>query len=376
MKLLLVGSYAAAAQYIEALLSQLTERGHQYVISLDSTAAEIMKRDHPEVEFIGADEEPGIIFHQVKPDHICCCTAGGRVENPWEKQVAQEAHKRGIIWTGHEDMELTSITPQNRGMWLKMEPAKIFVAEMTSLDGLKSLGVPAEKIIVAGNPTWDEQAKYDLVAARRAVHQKLNIEGNDRLIVFLAGKGFKLVQEEIDYLLSSLNPLTKDYRIFLVVYFHPGDQEWKDTWTKENPHGIFADNLARADEGIAVLAGKKLEAWFEQLAVLAAADLFITWGSTRSLTTAIWGIPTIRPFTPGNNQKAKEQGRPMPNQFATVATGCQLGLGELKEWSEALPQLLDPKSDLVKSMRKNCETYYPREGNIAEKIVQAIEELH
>ena len=374
MRVLLAGTHAAAGQYILALLPEIERRGHHGIVTLAGAAAEMLDGQvtFTPAESMTADE----LLATIKPDHFCCCITGVVAEDPWEKQLAEEAHRRGIIWTGHEDMELTATLEQHRPLWRSLNPARIFAAEQTSVQGLTELGVLAEKIMVVGNPTWDKLADFDGLAARAKIRQQLQLRNGERLIVWLAPKTEIRAREEWELILGTLNWVAGlDMRLTLVAYFHPGCPDWKGTATADKPHGLYQKDLDNAH--FRTLAGSILNGKeFNQTAVLASADLVISFASTETITTAMLGVPTVRPFTPTNLAYIAGQNRPQPHLFGPVATGCQIAVRSPEEWRDVCLKLLQPSSLLLGNLRTNCALHYPRGGGYAKRIVQEIENLH
>lgn len=372
MEILLAGTHAAAGQYIKALWLEMRQRGHCPTVTLAGAAAELLKGQIP---FIQAEVRSAAeLLATIKPDHLCCCIAGVPAENPWEMQLATEALQMGIPWTGHEENELSATLKTLRPLWLKMNPAKIFVVEQTSLDGLAALGVPEEKIMVIGNPTWDELAGLDLIAIKAKIRQQLKLRDNERLIVWLAPKTKERTREEWGLISTTFNRLTKEgMRLVLAAYFHPGCPDWKNTASADKPHGLYQEDLAKAN--FRILAGVTLNRGYDRTEVVASADLLISFFSTMTYVAAMLGVPTIRPFTGTNLAAVANQNRP-PSVFRLVATGCQIAVRRPEDWYVQCYDVLWPNFTLLNVLRQNCAHHYPCGGNYAARIVQEIEKLH
>ena len=375
MKVLLAGTHSAAAGYIAALLPVLKQRGHEVIVSLAFSAADVMARDYPGIQFIESQLTAADLLKQQSPDHLCCCVVGVPTEfEPWEMQLAREASRQRIVWSGHEEKEFTCTSDWLLPMWREMNPSRIFVTEEGSALSLTACGVNESLIQVTGSPVWDNLVEFDKEGVRKAVRGQLGLDDNSKLVVWIASKTSKVVEQDWLLIRRKLNQLNGSRRIILAVYFHPGCPDWRHTATVENPHGCYHSIVTECD--FAVLPGLDLfEQGIQQRHVLAAADLLISFGSTMTLDAVFLGIPTVRPFTSGNFERVSGQRFPDRDLFSLVRHGCQIPLRQEADWA-VLDRLLNPNDEWRRSLITNGLLFYPLSSGRGELIVKEIEKLH
>lgn len=379
MDILLAAQYAAAAEYGAILHQIMTMRGHLPTMSAFGAAKEILTAKYPSIKFLSSDHliflkssSQGIVN---KVDHFCLLTAGGFYDNSWEKSLVEIANKLEVSWSLHEDMEGTIMTPGNLEL-VKLGPEKIFVAETISKELLLKTGVPADKIIVAGNPMWDGLANYHVSEVRKKIRSSLGInEAGAKFLVYLSDKGKNMITEELEFLRVGLRKARQHYPIYLACYFHPGCPDWKDTPSDENPHGCFAGAVKQLEnDGITVFPGRWLnQQGYNQRDIIAAADIFLSWGSTRTVETAFLKIPTIRIATPLKIEQAKRLNRQL--EFSSVKLGCQLSVG-FEGVADTVIELLSDGSPLKSQLQAKCAEHYTCAGDIGINIVKGIEQMH
>ncbi|PIR93548.1 hypothetical protein COT99_00050 [Candidatus Falkowbacteria bacterium CG10_big_fil_rev_8_21_14_0_10_43_10] len=229
-------------------------------------------------------------------------------------------------------------------------PEKICVMD----EGAKELIVKRfpdleSRIEITGQPAFDKFAHEDTKKISQEVRQKLNLSPEDKLVSFMSTKD---EPAKIKKMAEALKKLGDDF--YFIFRRHPRDNTSYETYKQ-----IFVE------AGIKIIDTDE----FTTDEIGAASDVVLTTWSTEGLKGIYRRKPTAH-ITDHNFRIPEDIELPL----VPVKLGASVGIDNMDELIEILPQLLDQKSPLNHSLKEKMEKNYQADGNNAKRVADIVRE--
>jgi len=275
---------------VHALAPLIQHMQDTYEVSI--IAEDVAQSALPQMYQLLPDDLPqgdlGRYFHQ-RPPHIVI--AGTSVQPSLEKDAIRLAHQHAIpslavidSWTNYAPRFDDPLS----GEKLAYLPSLIATFDEISRAELMALGIPAERVMVTGNPHFARYAMdFQPIKSREVVRAEWHIPSDANVLMFVSepladawytqlASGYPLEEEIRACLRACITALEALPKGYLLVKLHP----------IEAPDLVMSEvaSLARPNQVI----GR-----YDPLSLANAADLVVGMNSNLLLETALVGYPTL-----------------------------------------------------------------------------------
>ncbi|MDP2835042.1 MAG: glycosyltransferase [Pseudomonadota bacterium] len=234
-------------------------------------------------------------------------------------------------------------------------------------EGYRSVGIPAERIHITGNPAWDTyvELKREKPRVREAVYSKYSLNPEAPLLLFGTTWAASLT--------ASSNREVHDETL---ATFFQGCREWMDAGHAANI--VVKDRLANAEHGreaverIALAAGLASAQYVyttdDTSLLVTAADVLVSVDSNLSVEAMLAGTPAINLMT--------ELGLRMGPSFDAECGMLEAGPGELSLLLDFVLGDADLRGGLVELMSLKASGYnFAVDGSAAERVANLMREM-
>ena len=210
----------------------------------------------------------------------------------------------------------------------------------------------ADAVIATGQPAFDRIAKENISEISARVREGLGMQPEEKVIAFMSTD--EVTSAQFEQILSQITSSNSNFK--LIFRRHP-----RDNTTYEQ----YFDILQRY--GVDPIDSRE----FKTDEISAAADVVFTSWSAAGLEAIYRGKPTVHIVD--SNVLPDAAGLDLP--LAVVRLGASVGVTDISEIPSNIDQLLDPESDLSKSLGANMEKYYPNDGKNAQRVASVVETI-
>jgi len=224
-------------------------------------------------------------------------------------------------------------------------------------------GVPADKLVVTGNPKFDKYKLEDRDINKEYIYNKYRIKEDEKIFVYtgqycIRASHFRNVQlpikEHINIILNLARTTSEFNNIRLVVKFHPSDE-----------NSDFIEKM------VSNILGKHNIIFIKRIdlkLLFACAEAVFTCWSTTALEAMIVGLPVvILNFT----------GRAYKNDIPFVEKKAALLARDTKELREVIDKVLNGGLEDMKSSRDKFiyDNAYEQDGKASERVAGLIDQM-
>lgn len=230
-------------------------------------------------------------------------------------------------------------------------PEKICVMDKGAKDIIvKEFPDLETRIEITGQPAFDRFVKEDTEKIAHEVKKKLGLQPTDKLVSFMSTMD---EPEKITRMAEALKNIGGDF--YFAFRRHPRDNVSYETYKQ-----------ILTNAGIRVVDTEE----FDTNDIGAASDVVLTTWSTEGLHGIYRRKPTVH-IVDRNFKIPKGLDLPL----VPVKLGASVGLDRMNQLTEILPQLLDSKSVLNSSLKKNMEKEYPADGKNARRVANIVRQF-
>ena len=360
------GSIAALVPVME----HLRKKGFALAAVCDGRAEEMLRR-----KFSTKDAADDSLFALEKslgePDVILTDTSSEKglevnaaVQFPHTKTVLVEDYYRTAVSYLERLMAIRQTMPEVRLpdtiCVMDEEAREIVVGRFPDLAG---------RVVITGQPAFDRFIDKDKIAKEReSARRELGLRPNDKLVTFIGTSGqLEDMRAIAPYMKEVAERYEKESGGHLVFAYrrHPRDH----TLHPEYQRVIDEFRLTQSSRA------NQLDHYGDYAmptdAIAAASDLVMTNWSTIGLDSAFRRIPVL--------YLSDETIRPRPKNVLYPAPpmkkGCGAEIFDIRRIPEFMPELLDPESERVKTMKANMAGHYTTDGKAAERVAYEILKL-
>ena len=227
-------------------------------------------------------------------------------------------------------------------------PEKICVMDDAAKDMIvKKFPQLEQTIEVTGQPAFDRFTQENTEQLAHEVKKKLGLQPTDRLVSFMSTMD---EPEKIEKMAEALKGIANNF--YFAFRRHPRDnvsyETYKKILTNAGIRTLDTDEFSTNDIG-------------------AASDVVLTTWSTEGLHGIYRRKPTVH-ITDRNFRVPEGIELPLP----PVTSGASVGLENVADIAQILPQLLDEHSALNKKLQEGMADHYPADGKNAERVAHIV----